>query len=78
MQHTLSKSAAELLQRRLAGEWVEVNEETRPFYVELVAAGLMIPLHSFVRGKNGAFRLTEAACGYRNGVNGPASHVPSA
>jgi hypothetical protein len=58
---TLSEAALTLLRRRLAGEWVEVTDETRPFYRELVDAGLMIPLHSFARGRDGAYRLTEAA-----------------
>jgi hypothetical protein len=65
MRHTLSNAAAELLRRRLAGEWVEVNDATRPLYRELVEAGLMIPLHSFARGAEGAYRLTEAACVFR-------------
>ncbi len=46
----LSEAALALLRRRLAGEWVEVTDETRPVYRELVDAGLMIPLHSFARG----------------------------
>jgi hypothetical protein len=62
---TLSDSALALLRRRLAGEWVEVTDETRPLYRELVDAGLMIPLHSFARGRDGAYRLTEAACAFR-------------
>jgi hypothetical protein len=61
----LSESALALLRRRLAGEWVEVNEESRPLYRELVSAGLMIPLHSFARGSEGAYRLTKAACALR-------------
>ena len=39
-----------LLRRRLAGEWVDVTDGTRPLYRELVGAGMMIPLHSFARG----------------------------
>jgi hypothetical protein len=74
----LSESAVALLHRRLAGEWVEVNDETRPFYRELVSAGLMMPLHSFARGKEGAYRLTEAACEMRETINGSASPSPSA
>jgi hypothetical protein len=68
---TLSEAALVLLRRRLAREWVEVDEETRPLYRELVEAGLMIPLHTFALGPNSAYRLTDAA------VNGRASHVPS-
>jgi hypothetical protein len=44
---------------------VEVSLETRPLSGELVDAGLVIPLHSFARGKEGAYRLTEAACAVR-------------
>jgi hypothetical protein len=61
----LSESALALLHRRLAGEWVEVTEESRPLYRELVSAGFMTPLHSFTRGSEGAYRLTEAACALR-------------
>ncbi len=60
----LSSEAKILLRRRLAREWVEVNEMTRPLYRELVEAGLMIPLHTFAQGPNSAFRLTEAAFRY--------------
>jgi hypothetical protein len=57
---TLSEAALSILRLRLADEWVEVTEETRPLYRELVEAGLMIPLHSFARGDEGAYRLTKA------------------
>lgn len=62
---TLTEAALALLRHRLVGEWVEVTDETRPLYRELVDAGLMIPLHSFARGNEGAYRLTEAACAFR-------------
>jgi len=62
----LSASALSLLRRRLAGERVEVTDETRPAYRELVEAGLMIPLHTFALGTNSAYRLTNAACALRN------------
>jgi hypothetical protein len=62
---TLTADALSLLHRRLAGEWVEVTDETQPLYRELVAAGLMMPLHSFSRGRDGAYRLTDAACALR-------------
>ena len=75
---TLSESALALLHRRLAGERVEVTDETRPIYRELVDAGMMMPLHSFARGNEGAYRLTDAACDLRDGLNGISSHVPSA
>ena len=70
---TLSEAALTLLRRRLAGDWVEVTDETRPFYRELVDARLMIPLHSFARGRDGAYRLTEAALEW---VTDSASRVP--
>jgi hypothetical protein len=50
-----------LLRRCLAGEWVEVTDDTRPNYRELADAGIMIPLRSFSRGNEGTYRLTEAA-----------------
>jgi hypothetical protein len=79
---TLSGAAQDLLRRRLANEWVEVTEETRPLYRELVEAGLMIPFHSFARGAKGACRLTEAACALREAqgddLTFPAIPSPSA
>ena len=72
---TLSEAALVLLRRRLAGEWVEVTDATRPSFCELVDAGLMIPLHSFTRGRDGAFRLTEAALEWATDSSSP---VPSA
>jgi hypothetical protein len=76
---TLSEAALALLRRRLAGEWVEVTDETRPSYRELASAGLMFPLHSFARGNEGAYRLTDAACDMRDGVvlNGLSNPSPS-
>ena len=66
MQTTnLSESATALLRRRLAGERVEVTDETRPAYRELAEAGMMIPLHTFLGGNESAYRLTEAACALR-------------
>ncbi len=44
----LSAAAMDLLRLRLADEWVDVTEETRPLYRELSAAGLMSPLHSLL------------------------------
>ncbi len=58
---TLSEAALALLRRRLAGERVEVTDENRPHYRELVSGGMMIPLHSFARGREGAYRLVEDA-----------------
>ena len=73
----LSDAALVLLRRRLSGEWVEVTDVTQPLYSELVDAGLMIPLHSFARGRDGAYRLTEAAVGFRDGINAPSTLSPS-
>jgi hypothetical protein len=75
---TLSDAALALLQRRLAGERVEVTDETCPLYRELVEAGMMMPLHTFALGPNSAYRLTDAACDLRDGINGPSTRVPSA
>ena len=60
----LSAPALSLLRRRLTGERVPITVETRPHYRELVAAGLMIPLHTFAHGDESAYRLTEASCAY--------------
>jgi hypothetical protein len=77
MKTALSPSAHALLCRRLAGERVEVTDETRPFYRELVDAGMMMPLHTFALGPNSAYRLTDAACDLREALNGRSNHVPS-
>ena len=74
----LSEAARKLLNRRVAGERVELTDETRGLYLELVAADLMMPLHTFALGPNSAYRLTDAACDLRDRLNGHASHVPSA
>ena len=71
---TLSDAAQDLLRRRLADEWVEVTDETRPLYREPADAGLMSPRHSFARGRNGSYRLTEAALQW---ANRHASQLPS-
>jgi hypothetical protein len=79
---TLSEDALTLLRRRLSGERVEVTQETRPLYRQLVDAGMMIPLHSFALGPEGAYRLSDAACDLRdagwNGLTSIASQAPSA
>jgi hypothetical protein len=62
---TLSEAALSLLRRRMAGEWVGVTEENRPVYRELVEAGLMMPLNTFLNGKEGYYRPTEAACDFK-------------
>lgn len=60
----LSSEATALLRRRLDRQHVAVDDATRPLYRELVAAGLMIPLHSFARGNEGAYRLTEVGAAF--------------
>jgi hypothetical protein len=75
---TLTEAAPALLSRRLAGERVDVTDETRPLYLQLVDAGMMIPLHTFALGPNSAYRLTDAACDLRDRINGHAIRVPSA
>lgn len=78
MPTTLSTGAAALLERRLAKERVDVTETNRPLYRELVAAGLMMPLHTFSRGNEGAYRLTDAACDLRDArITSPATPTPS-
>ena len=61
MTITLSESARALLRRCVNGERVEITDDTRPAYRELVVAGLMIPLHTFTGGDESAYRLTEAS-----------------
>jgi hypothetical protein len=58
---TPSETAMALLRRRLARERVDVTDETRPLYRELVEAGLMIPLHTMTGGDESGYRLTERA-----------------
>jgi hypothetical protein len=53
----ISEAARERLRRHLAGER-ELTEENRPAYRELVAARIMIPVHSFVGGREAAYWLT--------------------
>jgi hypothetical protein len=74
----LSAAALSVLHRRLAGERVEVTEETRPLYCELVDAGMMIPLHTFALGPKSAYRLTDSACDLRDGLTARADRIPSA
>jgi hypothetical protein len=74
----LSEAALALLKRRLAGERVDVTDETRPWYRELAEAGYMIPLHTFSNGPEGHYRLTDAACDLRDGpLSAPSSRIPS-
>jgi len=73
----LSAEAADLLCRRLVRERVKTTDETRPLYRELVQAGLMIPLHTFLGGNESAYRLTDAACDVRGEINGLSSRIPS-
>ena len=73
----LSEAALSLLHRRLAGEWVGVTEENRPLYRELVKAGLMMPLHTFLNGNEGYYRPTDAACDLRDAGVFTAPSTPS-
>lgn len=68
----LSESALDLLRRRLAGERVDVNAETRPLYRELAAAGLMYPVSGFTHGPEANYRLTEAGWEFSAAVAPPA------
>jgi hypothetical protein len=63
---TLSEAALSLLRRRLAGERIAVTEENRPLFREMVEAGLMEPLTTFLHGKEGNYRPTEAACALKD------------
>jgi hypothetical protein len=75
----LSEAALALFRRRISGERVEVADDNRALYRELEAAGLMEPRHSFIRGNDGHYRLTEAGAKLRHDVlNGRASHAPFA
>ena len=69
----LSGAATALLRSRLAGERVAVTEENRPLYRELVAAGLMEPLSTFLRGGEGNYRPTELAYA----ANGSSNQLPA-
>ncbi len=53
----LSESARDLLRRHLAGNR-QVTDANRPHYRELVAARIMIPIHSFIGGAESAFHFT--------------------
>jgi hypothetical protein len=62
----ISPAALSLLLRRLAGERIAVTEENRPLFRELVEAGLMEPLSTFLHGREGNYRPTEAACALKD------------
>jgi hypothetical protein len=53
----LSVAARERLRRYLAGDR-RVTDEDRPAFRELVEARVMIPVHTFVGGREAEFRLT--------------------
>jgi hypothetical protein len=57
---TLSEAARSLLRRRLNGEEIEITDRNRPAYRELARAGIMIPLHTFAKGDESAYRFTDA------------------
>src|SRR4051812_35314212 len=54
---SLSEAARELLRHRLSGGR-EVTDANRPIYRELVAARIMVPVHSFLGGREAAFHFT--------------------
>jgi hypothetical protein len=55
--NNLSEAARELLRHRLRGE-SKVTGANLPIYRELVAARIMIPIHSFIGGPESAFHFT--------------------
>ena len=73
---TLTEAAASLLCRRLAGETIEVDDENRILYRELADAGLMEPRHSFSRGDDGFYRVTEAGVRMRDAMLGGRANPP--
>ena len=73
--NNLTDAARSLLRRRLAGERVAVTDENRPIYRELMAAGLMEPLSTFLRGGEGNYRPTAAACAFM--ANGSSTPLPA-
>jgi hypothetical protein len=73
----LSDAAWALLRRRFTGVRVEVTDEMRPLFRELVAAGLMMPLHTFALGPDSAYRLTDAACDLRDRISEASNLSPS-
>ena len=66
MNH-LSSGAESLLRRRLARERIAVTAENRPLFREMVAAGLMEPLSTFLHGTEGNYRPTPAALAWISG-----------
>ena len=59
MPQQLSKDALTLLHACVAGRKPDVDDSTRPAYRELAALGIMIPLHTFAKGRESAYRFTE-------------------
>jgi hypothetical protein len=54
----LSESAVDIIRRILAGGTVAVSEASRHAYRELVAARIMIPVHTFIGGREAEYRFT--------------------
>jgi hypothetical protein len=54
----LSEAAKELLRTCIAGNGPDGDETNRPAYRELVNARIMIPMRSFTKGDERAFRFT--------------------
>jgi hypothetical protein len=73
----LSEPALSLLKLRLSGQRVEVTDETRAPYQELVAAGLAEPVRTFTRGRDSNYKLTLAAMERREDFLGASIPSPS-
>lgn len=54
----LSEAARDVLRRRLAGD-EEVIDANRDAYRELVKAGIMVPMHTFIGGREAAYTFTQ-------------------
>ncbi len=55
----LSEAALDLLRRRIAGQRVDVTDQTREAYRELARAGVMYPVSGFAHGPEANFRFSE-------------------
>ena len=55
----LSGAALGMLKRLLAGEEIEVSDETRSRYRELAMAGIMVAGHTFAKGVESVCKFTE-------------------
>ena len=73
----LSESALSLLRLRLSGQRVKVTDETRVPYQELAAAGLAEPVHTFTKGRDSHYRLTQVAMERKREFLSVSTPVPS-